>query len=281
LLFCLRYKEIDARTHTHTLACVGESRRIELKNSSLHTKSERGESEGARILRSSSSSSDVAIDAQHEQTSQTQQAQEELDFIHSSLALSLNQRSSHPRYLATSLPRAPWCGGHFLLSVPLLACAWHIVVVVAVVGGAAKAPAARRDMSLLEGAMATTPSSPSSTTTEETPFASIIHSVSFAGTCVEVEVPRAPCAAVVISNVGMHVHTISISRSSYLLSRSRERVCIRANAPMCLCLTRTPASCPTEFDINVGNCLTATYPAFTLDRYSHQFLVRRRRRRRR
>ena len=279
MLFCLRYKEIGARTHANTHARLRG--RVELKNSSLHTKSERGESEGARILRSSSSSSDVAIDAQHEQTSQTQQAQEELDFIHSSLALSLNQRSSHPRYLATSLPRAPWCGGHFLLSVPLLACAWHIVVVVAVVGGAAKAPAARRDMSLLEGAMATTPSSPSSTTTEETPFASIIHSVSFAGTCVEVEVPRAPCAAVVISNVGMHVHTISISRSSYLLSRSRERVCIRANAPMCLCLTRTPASCPTEFDINVGNCLTATYPAFTLDRYSHQFLVRRRRRRRR
>ena len=188
LLFCLRYKEIGARTHANTHARLRD--RVELKNSSLHTKSERGESEGARILRSSSSSSDVAIDAQHEQTSQTQQAQEELDFIHSSLALSLNQRSSHPRYLATSLPRAPWCGGHFLLSVPLLACAWHIVVVVAVVGGAAKAPAARRDMSLLEGAMATTPSSPSSTTTEETPFASIIHSVSFAGTCVEVEAPR-------------------------------------------------------------------------------------------
>jgi len=102
--------------------------------------------------------------------------------------------TSLPRYLATSSP-VVW-RPLLALSVPLLACAWHIVVVVVVVvvvGGAAKAPAARRDMSLLEGAMATTPSSPSSpssTTTEETPFASIIHSVSFAGTCVEVEAPR-------------------------------------------------------------------------------------------
>lgn len=77
-----------------------------------------------------------------------------------------------------------------------------------------------------------------------------------------------------------HDLDIALVESLISFARERERAGVRANAPMCLCLTRTPASCPTEFDINVGNCLTATYPAFTLDRYSHQFLVRRRRRRR-
>jgi len=159
--------------------------------------------------------------------------------------------TSLPRYLATSSP-VVW-RPLLALSVPLLACAWHIVVVVVVVvvvGGAAKAPAARRDMSLLEA---------------------LVHDDRGDAICVDHTLgivcwyvrrsrgtSRAPCAAVVISNVGMHVHTVSISRSSYLLSRSRERVCVCAPTRQCVCVSH--AHLPPVPQSSISMSATASRP---------------------